>query len=127
MTLTKCWSNAGPPSVTLAQHQTSTGSTSCVCWAAFNPVKKKHLYNICTMLGQRWADVVQMLCTNVLCLLGIAAGLVLLNTAGGDYKLTPTQCLVDVEPVLGTMHSVLVSTSCCGYGYLHAGGMVTML
>ena len=82
------------------------------------------------MLGQRWADVVQMLCTNVLCLLGIAAGLVLLNAAGGDYKLTPSQCLVNVEPVspvLGSMHSVLVSTSCCGYGYLHAGGTVTML
>ena len=28
------WSNAGPPSVTLAQHQTSTGSTPRVGWAA---------------------------------------------------------------------------------------------
>ena len=35
---TQCWSNAGPQSATLAQHQTSTGSTPRVCWAAFNPV-----------------------------------------------------------------------------------------
>ena len=35
-TLTRCWSNAGPPSATLAQHQTSTGSTLRVCWAVFN-------------------------------------------------------------------------------------------
>ena len=56
--------------------------------------------------------------TDVLCLLGIAAGLVLLDTAGGDYKQTPTQCLLNVgpaSPVLASMHSVLVSTSCCGY------------
>ena len=62
--LTQCWSDAGPPSATLYQHQTSTGSTPHVCWAAFNLVKAKHLYNFCTMLDQRrrrWADVVQML------------------------------------------------------------------
>ena len=35
-TLTQCWFIAGPPSATLAQHQTSTGSTPCVCRAAFN-------------------------------------------------------------------------------------------
>ena len=39
--LTQCWSKAGPPSATLAQHQTSTGLTPRVCWAAFNPVKNK--------------------------------------------------------------------------------------
>ena len=33
-TLTQCWFNAGSPSVTLAQHQTSTGSMPCVFWAA---------------------------------------------------------------------------------------------
>ena len=63
-TSTKCWSNAGPPSATLAQHQTSSGSTPRVCWATFNPVNTKLLYNICTILGQRrrrWADAVQML------------------------------------------------------------------
>ena len=48
-TLSQCWSNAGPLSVTLAQHQTSTSSMPRVCWAAFNPVNTKHLYNICTM------------------------------------------------------------------------------
>ena len=45
----------------------------------------------------------------------IAAGLVLL-TAGGDYKPTPIQCLLNVGPassVLASIHSVpiLVSTS----------------
>ena len=63
-TLTQYWSNAGPLSATLAQPQTSTGSTPHVCWTAFNPVNTKHLYNICTMLGQRrrrWPNVVQML------------------------------------------------------------------
>ena len=29
---TQCWSNAGPPAATLAQHQASTGSTPRVCW-----------------------------------------------------------------------------------------------
>ena len=33
--------NAGPQSAMLAQHQTSTGSTPRVCWAAFNPVNTK--------------------------------------------------------------------------------------
>ena len=31
-TLTQCWSNAGPQSATLAQHQTSTGAAARVCW-----------------------------------------------------------------------------------------------
>ena len=64
--------------------------------------------------------------TNILCLLGIAAGLVLLNTAGGNYKPKPTQCLLNVgpaSPVLATIHSVLVSTSWCRY--LHAGSTGT--
>ena len=45
----------------------------------------------------------------------IVTGLVLL-TAGGDDKLTPTQCLLNdrpASPVLASIHSVLVSTSCC--------------
>ena len=32
-TLTRCWSNAGTLSATLAQHRSSTGSTPRVCWA----------------------------------------------------------------------------------------------
>ena len=39
-------------------------------------------------------------------------------TAGGDYKPTPTQCMLNVgpaSPVLASIHSVLVSTSCCRY------------
>ena len=50
---------------------------------------------------------------NTSCLL-IAAGLVV-PTAGGDYKPTPTQCLLNVgpaSPVLASIHSALVSTSC---------------
>ena len=39
-TLIQCWFNAGQPSATLAQHQTSTGSTPRVCWAAcWRPVQ----------------------------------------------------------------------------------------
>ena len=34
--LTQCWCNASPLSAMLAQHQTSTGSMSSVCWVAFN-------------------------------------------------------------------------------------------
>ena len=44
----------------------------------------------------------------------IAAGLVVL-TAGGDYMPTLTQCLLNVgpaSPVLASIHSALVSTSC---------------
>ena len=37
-TLTKCWANAGLPSATLAQHQTSTGWTLRVCWVNISPV-----------------------------------------------------------------------------------------
>ena len=35
---------------------------------------------------------------HVLCLLGIAAGLVLLNIASNNYKPTSTQCLLNVGP-----------------------------
>ena len=55
----------------------------------------------------------------------IAAGLVLL-AAGGDYKPTLTQCLLNVGPAtLASIHSVLASTLCCRY--LHAGSTGTML
>ena len=66
-TLTQCWYSVGPPSGMLAQHQTSTGSSPHICWAAAPTVH------------------------------------------------TPTQCLLNVEPaspVLASIHSVLVSTSC---------------
>ena len=82
-TLTQCLSDAGPQSATLAEHQTSTGSTPRVCWAAFNS----------------------------------SSGLVVL-TAGGNYKSTPTQCLLNVglvSPVLASIHSAIVSTSCWRY------------
>ena len=81
-TLTQCWSNSGPTSATLAQHQTSTGSTPRVCWAA-----------------------------------GLAV-----HTDGGEYKPTPTQCLLNVgpaSPMLASIHSALVSTSF--WRYMHAG------
>ena len=92
---------------TLAQHQTSTGSTSRVCWAAFNPGNTKHLYNICTMRRRRWAGVVQMLYK---CFVFAWNS----SWSGGDYKPTPTQCLLNVgraSPVLASRHSVLMSIS----------------
>ena len=58
-TLTRCWSNAEPPSATLARLQTA-------------------LIQRLLFAGR-----------------SIAAGLVVL-TAGGDYKLTPTHCLLNV-------------------------------
>ena len=51
----------------------------------------------------------------------VLAGLravMLVVTAGGEYKPTPTQCLLNVgpaSPVLGRIHSALVSTSCGRY------------
>ena len=50
---------------------------------------------------------------NTLCLLGCGSGSAC--AAGGEYKPTPTQCLLNVgpaSPVLASIHSVLVSTSC---------------
>ena len=56
-TLTKCWSNAGPPSATLTQQLTSTGSTPRVCWPAGlamnTPANTRHLDSVGLMLGQR--------------------------------------------------------------------------
>ena len=47
---TRRWPNAGPMLAhnlrALAQHQTSTGSTPRVCWAAFNPVNTKHYCSV---------------------------------------------------------------------------------
>ena len=39
--------------------------------------------------------------------------------SGGQYKPTPIQCLLNIEPasVLGSIHSALVSTSCWQYRY----------
>ena len=112
------------------------------CETLVNTPSKHEVWNQCwfqcwptvcdpgTASNQHWINIGPTLykCyTNVLCLLGIAAGLVLL-TAGGDDKPTPTQCLVNVgpaSPVLASIHSVLVSTSYCRY--LHAGVTGTML
>ena len=52
---------------------------------------------------------------NASCLLG--CGLAVL-TGGGEYKPTPTQCLLNVGPlssVLANIHSALVSTLCWWY------------
>ena len=78
-TLTQCWSNAGLLSATLAQHQTSTGSTPRVCW---------ELRSIA-----RWSASAY---------------------SCGEYKPTPTQCLLNVgpaSPVLASIHLALVSAS----------------
>ena len=85
------------------------------------PASNQHWFNASCLLGAVLNPVFDVgptlykCFTNVLCLLGIAACLALLNTAGDDYKLTPTQCLLNVgpaTPVLASIHSVLVSTSC---------------
>ena len=51
------------------------------------------------------------------------------HTAGGEYKPTLTQCLLNVEPaspVLASIHSILVSTSCWQYWHdaLPKGGLM---
>ena len=83
-TLTQCWSNVGPPSATLAQHQTSTGSKPRVCWAAFSPVNTKHLCNV-----EPTSKTLCRRCTNVtqMCLL-LHVWYCLQLTAGRDYKPT---------------------------------------
>ena len=43
--LTKCWSNSGPPSATLAQHKTSTGSTGLWVWKR-KPTPTQYLLNV---------------------------------------------------------------------------------
>ena len=51
--LTQCWYNAGPPSATLAQHQTSTG----VCWGGLRYLKiaiaHTNLYQCCVIKYQK--------------------------------------------------------------------------
>ena len=50
------------------------------------------------------------------------------HTADGENKPSPTQCLLNVRPaspVLASIHSARVSTSC--WRYRHAGGTSTML
>ena len=84
-TLTQCWSNAGPPSTTLAQHQTSTGSTP--------RANTKHLDSVGLMLRQhrrRWTNIKPTLAQCI-----VLAGM---HTAGGENKPTPTQCLFHVGP-----------------------------
>ena len=108
---TRRWPNDGPPlrrwpSIKPAMLQRLVFPGSCI-----QPSKHKTFV-------QCWANVeavgltLYKCYTNVLCLLGIAAGLELLNTAGNVYKPTPTQCLLNVgpaSPVLASIHSVLVS------------------
>ena len=89
--------------LTLAQHQTSTGSTPRICWAAFNPGNTKHLYTICTMRRRRWAGVVQMLYK---CFVFAWNS----SWSGGDCKPTPLN-VGPASPVLASRHSVLMSTS----------------
>ena len=57
--LTKCWSNAGPPSAALAQHQTSTGWTPRVCWAAITS-RHRDWDRLC---GQGRSNMSPPLCT----------------------------------------------------------------
>ena len=108
MTLTQCWSNAGPPSVTLAQHQINTVSAHRFCWAAFNPVNTKHLYNVV----KRCTNVIQMFCV----------WYCLQLTAGRDYNIDPmsVKCWASVAcagqyPFCPSQYFILP--------HLHAGGI----
>ena len=67
---------AGPPSATLAQHQTSTGSMPRVCWAAFNSSWSGSAY--CWRRLQ--ADTDPM---SVRCMVSVAAA--------GQYPFSPSQ------------------------------------
>ena len=58
--LTQCWCNASPLSATLAQHQTSTGSMSSVCWVAFNSTWSDSAY--CWQLVQADTDPMSVKC-----------------------------------------------------------------
>ena len=63
---------------------------------------------------------------NASCLLGCGSGSTYCWRR--VHKLTPTQCLFNVgpaSPVLASIHSALVSTSC--WWYRHAGGTSMML
>ena len=84
------------PSINPALVQRLVLAGSCV-----QPSKHKtFVYHLlqCWTNAQDFGPTLHKCYTNVLCLLGIAAGLVLLNTAGDAYKPTPTQCLLNVEP-----------------------------
>ena len=75
-------------------------------FAGLRSIQQTHLYNICTMRRRRWAGVVQMLYK---CFVFAGNS----SWSGGDYKLTPTRCLLNVgpaSPVLASRHSVLMST-----------------
>ena len=113
-------------------------------WPSIKPALIQHLVfaelrsaqltqNICITFVQCWSNVEDVgptlykCYTIFLCLLGMAAGLGLL-TAGGDYKPTPTQYMLNVEPaspVLASTHSVLDRSSC--WRYQHTGGTGMML
>ena len=71
---------------------------------------------------RRWPSIKPALVQRLMFpgLRSLAAGLVLL-TAGGNYKPTPTQCLLNVGPA---SFSPTLATSCCRYR--HAVGMGTM-
>ena len=76
---------------TSSKHKTLTQ-----CWPTVRdtgPVSNQHWFNTSCLLGRCLA----------------------VHTAGREYKPTPTQCLLNVvpaSPVLASIHSVLVSTSC---------------
>ena len=80
-------------------------------------------HNVACQHSQQTRDIDPMLvqCWPTICKAGPASnqhnGLVVL-TAGGEYKPTPSQCLLNAGPmssVLGNIHSVLARTSCWRY------------
>ena len=128
--LVQCWPticDAGPESI---QHWWNASCLlGCVQPSKHNTFVE-YLYNVeptLKTLGRRCTNVIMVIFKCFVFARNISWW-VLLNTAGGDHKQTPTQCLVNVvpaSPVLASIHSVLVSTSCCRY--LHARSTGTML
>ena len=89
------------------------------CGSSTLPANRRHCSNAGPMLAhhfRRWPSIkLALVQRHVFAgLRSIAAGLVVLTT-GGDYKPTLTQCLLYDGPVLASIHSVLVSTSCWRY------------
>ena len=76
---------------------------------------------------RRWPGIKTALVQRLVFAGSCNTGLVVL-TASGNYKPTLTECLLNVGPalpVMASIYSALVSTSC--WRYRHAGGTGTML
>ena len=95
--LDQCWPTVCDAGLASSQHWFNA---SCLL-GCVQPSKHKTFVNICIMRRRRWAGVVQMLYK---CFVFAGNS----SWSGGDYKLTPTQCSLNVgpaSPVLASRHS----------------------